>query len=73
MAVIGSVAVDLEGHRLGKGGGYGDREISLAKKYDALIATTVHSLQIVDNIPIEPWDQSVNIISTEKEYIEIKK
>ena len=71
LAVIGSVAVDLNGNRLGKGGGYGDREITLARKYNAIVATTVHSLQIVDEIPVEKWDQKIDIIATEKEYIEI--
>jgi len=49
LAIIGSVAVDLKGNRLGKGGGYGDREIKLAKNFGAKIISNIHSLQIVSH------------------------
>lgn len=67
LIVTGCVAVDMEFNRLGKGGGYGDREISIIRgKYgfDIPILTTVHDLQIVDNIPMEPHDSKVDIIVT---------
>ncbi|MHA1271395.1 MAG: 5-formyltetrahydrofolate cyclo-ligase [Candidatus Helarchaeota archaeon] len=71
IAIIGSVAVDHFGNRLGKGGGYGDQEIKLARKYNATIITNIHSIQLIPNVPINDWDQKVDIIITEKEVIRI--
>ena len=62
----GSVAVDLQGNRLGKGGGYGDLEIQSLKNSFGLIpvATTVHDLQVVENVPFEEKDEKVSVIVT---------
>lgn len=69
LVVEGSVAVDLEGNRLGKGGGYGDREISELRDQGAIgedtpIATTVHELQIIESVPVEDHDERINMIVT---------
>ncbi|MCS7112645.1 MAG: 5-formyltetrahydrofolate cyclo-ligase [Nitrososphaerota archaeon] len=66
LIVTGCVAVDREFNRLGKGGGYGDREISLARSLYGYIpvATTIHDLQLVDKIPIEEHDVKVDIVAT---------
>ncbi|MCG2829112.1 5-formyltetrahydrofolate cyclo-ligase [Methanothermobacter sp. K4] len=69
LVVEGSVAVDLEGNRLGKGGGYGDREISELRDQGAIdedtpIATTVHELQIIESVPFEGHDERINMIVT---------
>ncbi|NWG10008.1 MAG: 5-formyltetrahydrofolate cyclo-ligase [Nitrososphaerales archaeon] len=67
LVVEGSVAVDLDGYRLGKGKGFGDREISLAEdiaKKRITVVTTVHDAQIVDFVPREEHDKRVGIIIT---------
>jgi len=66
LIVTGCVAVDREFNRLGKGGGYGDREISLARTLYGYIpvATTIHDLQLVDRIPVEEHDVKVDIVAT---------
>lgn len=66
LVVTGCVAVDREFNRLGKGGGYGDREISLARTLYGYIpvATTIHDLQLVDRIPVEKHDVKVDIVAT---------
>jgi len=67
LIVTGCVAVDGEFNRLGKGGGYGDKEISIVKgKYGSNIPvlTTIHDLQIVEKIPVEPHDSKVDIVVT---------
>ena len=68
LVVQGAVAVDHTGGRLGKGGGYGDREISLLKTHDkmpeALIAVTVHDIQMTKHLPQDSWDLTVDIIVT---------
>ena len=69
LVVQGCVAVDRYGWRLGKGGGYGDREISLARSLNpnVKVAVICHSLQVVEKLPHEKWDQKVDLICTEKE------
>ncbi len=69
LKVTGSVAVDLNGNRLGKGHGYSDLEYGILGEIGAIdshtpIATTVHDLQIVDKIPREDHDMPVYLIAT---------
>ncbi|WP_248611615.1 5-formyltetrahydrofolate cyclo-ligase [Methanobacterium alcaliphilum] len=69
IVVEGSVAVDKEGNRLGKGGGYGDKEIKELFRQGSInqktpIITTVHPVQIIDNIPTEKHDEKINMIIT---------
>lgn len=76
LVIEGSVAVDLKGNRLGKGGGYGDVEINHLFEEKAInnntpIVTTVHEIQIVENIPTEAHDQKINMIVTPKRIIRI--
>ena len=76
MVVEGSVAVDIYGGRLGKGGGYGDMEISYLKNnklidIDTPIVTTVHEIQIIDRIPLESHDEKINMIVTPKRILRI--
>lgn len=73
LVVQGAVAVDREGGRLGKGGGYGDREVAAlksCKKMDkARIAVTVHDIQITEELPQDEWDFKVDIIVTPTQVI----
>lgn len=68
--LIGSVAVNIKGARVGKGGGYSDLEFAITRhlglvKDTTPIATTVHPLQIVDDeIPMLPHDIPVDFIVT---------
>ncbi|MEM2872745.1 MAG: 5-formyltetrahydrofolate cyclo-ligase [Nitrososphaerales archaeon] len=74
LIVEGSVAVDLDGYRLGKGKGFGDREISLAEdiaKKSITVVTTIHDIQIVDFVPREEHDKKVDIIVTPTRIIRI--
>lgn len=73
LIVEGSVAVDVQGHRLGKGHGYGDVEIRTLKRIFGLIpiVTTVHEAQIVDAIPFEEKDEKVSLIVTPTRVIRI--
>lgn len=77
LVVCGSVAVNRQGARVGKGGGYSDLEFALLteeKKIGAstAIVTSVHPLQIVnDEIPMAEHDIPLNAIITPTEMIEI--
>jgi len=74
LIVEGSVAVDLEGYRLGKGHGYGDTEIEILKKKfgEIPVATTVHDMQVVEKVPSEAKDEKVSIIITPTRVIRVK-
>jgi len=67
--ITGSVAVSPKGGRVGKGGGYSDLEYGILKEYGAIdektpIITTVHDIQIVDDIPMTEHDMPVDVIIT---------
>ena len=68
LVVQGAVAVDFFGGRLGKGGGYGDREVALLQEHKkipkAKVAVTVHDVQVVEKLPQNEWDFTVDIIVT---------
>lgn len=78
LVVCGSVAVNRQGARAGKGGGYSDLEFALlteAKKIDRRtpIVTSVHSLQIIDEkIPMTAHDIPLNAIVTPTEVMEVE-
>ncbi|SES36071.1 5-formyltetrahydrofolate cyclo-ligase [Actinokineospora terrae] len=75
LIVCGSVAVNRHGVRLGKGAGYSDLEVALLQeagliRQETVIATTVHSLQVVDGeLPESEHDFSVDLIVTPDEVI----
>jgi len=71
LIVTGCVAVDRNGWRLGKGRGYGDKEISrITEKFGKVpIITTVHNLQIIKKVPHEEHDTRVDYIITPTEII----
>jgi len=79
LVVCGSVAVNRDGARVGKGGGYSDLEYALLREEGKIhgktpIVTTVHPLQIrKDPIPMTEHDISLNAIVTPIEIYLIKK
>jgi 5-formyltetrahydrofolate cyclo-ligase len=76
--LTGSVAVNLKGARIGKGGGYSDLEYALlseAGKVDrhTVIATTVHPIQIVrENLLVTAHDIPLDLIATPNAVIEVE-
>jgi 5-formyltetrahydrofolate cyclo-ligase len=79
LVVVGSVAVDRRGGRLGKGGGYSDLEFALGASLGRIgartpVVTTVHDLQVVRAaIPMTPHDVPVNIIATPTRLLRIAR
>jgi 5-formyltetrahydrofolate cyclo-ligase len=75
LIVLGSVAVDRKGNRLGKGHGYGDLEIKiLTDRFGKIpIATTIHDVQLVESVPSTPLDKKVDIIVTPTKVIRAKR
>lgn len=71
VAVVGCVAVDAAGARLGKGGGFADLELALAQEAGmvdegTIVATTIHPLQLVEpgRIPVTDHDVGVDLVVT---------
>ena len=70
LIVCGSVAVNPEGVRIGKGAGYADIEVALLAEAgllteDTTIVTTVHELQVLDEpLPHRPHDFTVDYVLT---------
>ena len=76
LIVTGSVAVTLNGRRLGKGGGYSELEYAILREYGKVgeetpIFTNVHDIQIVDWIPSDPFDVSIDFIATPTRFIKV--
>ena len=69
LLVVGSVAVTPKGGRVGKGGGYSELEYAILSELKLVdertpIATTVHEIQIVKDVPTEAHDLKLDIIVT---------
>jgi 5-formyltetrahydrofolate cyclo-ligase len=75
----GSVAVNLSGARIGKGGGYHDLEYGIltdAGKIDThtTVATTVHPIQILrQHLMVTDHDLPCDLIATPRAVIEIDR
>ncbi|NJQ01875.1 5-formyltetrahydrofolate cyclo-ligase [Streptomyces sp. PLAI1-29] len=73
--VLGSVAVNRDGVRIGKGAGYSDLEFALLTEAglvspETVVVTTVHALQVVDEvIPAGEHDVGVDYVVTPEEII----
>lgn len=69
LVLIPGVGFDQAGHRLGRGRGYYDRALRdiLAA---ALRVGLAHECQVVAHVPVDPHDERVDYIVTEKRLIE---
>ncbi len=79
LVIVGCVAAGRNGGRTGKGAGFADLELAMLTEFglveiDTPIATTVHSLQIVEDwrLPMQVHDWALNWIVTAEEVIETK-
>jgi 5-formyltetrahydrofolate cyclo-ligase len=77
LVLTGSVAVNLKGARLGKGGGFSDLEYGLLTEFGQIdrrtvVATTVHPIQILrENLLMTGHDIPLNLIATPQAVIEV--
>ncbi len=72
--VVGSVAVGRDGSRIGKGEGYSEIEYAVLRELGLVaeqvpICTTVHPLQVVDDLPQDDYDVAVDYVVTPEEVI----
>lgn len=79
LVLCGSVAVNMKGARIGKGGGFSDLEYAMVAEAGkvsdkTVIATTVHPIQILtENLPTTNHDIPVDLIATPRAVIEIER
>jgi len=81
LIVVGSVAVDRNGRRIGKGEGFVDLEYGMMRQMkcvgeNTLIVTTVHDCQVFDKLPERLFtmhDVPVDIIVTPTDVITVSK
>jgi 5-formyltetrahydrofolate cyclo-ligase len=78
LLVFGSVAVSEQGDRVGKGEGYAELEFAVLRTLgrvpaDVVIATTVHDEQVVEAIPREPFDVTLDLICTDTRTIRVRR
>lgn len=69
------IAFDRKGGRLGQGGGYYDRTLAehRARLQPPPFVGLAYSIQEVAHVPMEPHDQRLDAILTEKEFIAVPK
>jgi 5-formyltetrahydrofolate cyclo-ligase len=79
LIVAGSVAVNRNGARVGKGGGYSDLEFAIGREVgcvdeETILATTVHPLQVLgEPLPETGHDFRLDLIVTPDEVIRPKR
>ncbi len=65
LVIVPGVAFDLDGNRLGYGGGYYDRLFPTLKKATPLVALAF-ACQLVATVPTEEFDQQIDCLLTEE-------
>jgi 5-formyltetrahydrofolate cyclo-ligase len=63
VVIVPAVAVARDGVRLGRGGGYYDRALRLARP-DAVVVALVFDDEVADALPVEPHDRRVSAYVT---------
>jgi 5-formyltetrahydrofolate cyclo-ligase len=66
LLLVPGVAFDLEGGRLGRGGGYYDRALGEIGKGGPLSVGVGFECQLVDEVPREPHDRTLGAVVTER-------
>ena len=64
LVLVPGLAFDRTGGRLGRGGGHYDR--ALARRRGARSFGTGFAFQVVEELPLEPWDARVDALLTEE-------
>lgn len=71
-AVVPGSVFDIHGGRLGYGGGYYDRFLQNEAPQAKRIGLAFE-MQLVDKVPVEPHDQPLDILITEKRIVNIRR
>lgn len=72
LLIVPLVAFTRAGARLGYGGGFYDRTLELLRASAPTLAVGfAYAAQVTDALPVEPTDQPLDLIVTEREVIEL--
>lgn len=66
LLLVPAVACDVQGYRLGYGGGFYDRMLSLPEWGSKASIGIVFDFACLDRLPIETWDKPLQEVCTEK-------
>lgn len=72
LVLLPLVGFDLQGNRLGAGGGYYDRTFAFTRDHadkKPLLIGLAYSFQQVHQLPFDDWDVRMHGVLTEKEFI----
>jgi 5-formyltetrahydrofolate cyclo-ligase len=72
LIIVPAVAYDRRGYRIGYGGGYYDRFLSSLDK-DIVTIGIAFDIQIVGEVPVQPFDIPVDMVITESGIIKGEK
>lgn len=72
LVIVPGLAFDREGRRLGRGKSFYDRFLMRSKMLTAFKVGICWSLQVVDRVPVDEWDVSMDYIMTEEDLIQVK-
>ena len=73
LVIVPLVGFDRSGGRLGMGGGYYDRAFQHASTRGdrPWLVGVAHSVQELEQVPLEQWDRKLHAIATDREYISV--
>lgn len=69
LMIVPGLAFDRSGNRLGYGGGYYDRYLSLKPQLHGCCLGFGYAFQILDSVPGEEYDYKMSLLCTEEEVI----
>ncbi|MGH7854686.1 MAG: 5-formyltetrahydrofolate cyclo-ligase [Candidatus Binatia bacterium] len=69
LVIVPGVVFDVHGNRLGRGGGWYDRALAWFDNRGVFVGLA-YELQVVDRVPVEPWDKKVHYVITESRVID---
>jgi len=79
LVVVGSVVVNEQGERIGKGGGYSELEWAIAREFGKVdentpLTTTIHDVQLVkEAFETAPYDIPLDYIITPSRVLNVKR
>jgi 5-formyltetrahydrofolate cyclo-ligase len=71
LILVPSVACDAQGYRLGYGGGFYDRMLSLPEWNLIPTVGIIFDFSYLPQLPIDSWDQPLTTVCTESQFIDI--
>jgi 5-formyltetrahydrofolate cyclo-ligase len=71
LILVPSVACDPQGYRLGYGGGFYDRMLSLSEWNLIPTVGIIFDFAYVPQLPIDAWDKPLNAVCTDSQFINV--